>query len=200
MALLDTALLTVDQARDELREKSQLYDGIIERRLNALAGIFERETGWALKSRDLEAYRVDGSGKRDLYIPIVPVQEITQIDMRYEDETSYRTLTSPADDDEFILKNVKTGYVQLISDSFPCGKRNILLDMTVGFTSADYELAEAQRLLVMQLSFEYHRWQTNEAGVIAKSYSDGSISFAPQTHILREVLDGLTAMKNRQVA
>jgi uncharacterized phiE125 gp8 family phage protein len=194
MALNANALLTLNEARAELRETTQAYDAIIERRINALSTTFESLTGLVLAGREVEDYRVDGNGCAILYLPIIPVQSVERIEVRYHsDETQYFETTNPAD---YLLKDPDTGMLQLLNyKRFICGLRNVLLDMTIGFAAGHEKLAEAQRLLVMQLSYEYQRWQRNEAGLLSRTLNDGSVSFAPPTNLLKEVQDGLLTMK-----
>jgi uncharacterized phiE125 gp8 family phage protein len=192
--------MTLDQVREELREKSNANDAVIERRINALSYTFEQRTGWVLMEQTLEGYRVSGNGRRVMHLPLIPVQSVTKIEMRdMLDDSVVQTIT---DTSKFLLKDIDRfgrsldGQLQLLEDTFRCGELNILIDMVVGFPKSDPKAAEAQRLFMMQLSYEYRRWLNGEAGVISRSMSDGSISFAPPQNLLREVEDGLMGMKS----
>jgi hypothetical protein len=203
MALAVNALMTVDQVREELREKSLANDGIIEHRINALSYTFEQRTGWVLAEQELEGFRVNGNGQSVLHLPLVPVQLVSQIEMRNSvDDSVSLTIT---DTTKFLLKDIDRfgrsldGHLQLFEDTFLCGELNILLDMVVGFPKGDPKLAEAQRLFMMQLSYEYRRWINGEAGVISRSMADGSVAFASPQNLLREVEDGLMGMKSGRI-
>lgn len=200
MALTANALLTLAEAREELREKSQAFDSVIERRINALSETFEGRSGWILTEQDLEGYRVSGAGGRILLLPIVPIQDVDKIEIRSAfDDTVVTTIT---DTSKFILKGKDkyehsiTGRLQLFEDIFIRGTDNIAIDMTVGFAADHPRIHEAKRLLIMQLQFEYRRWQQNEAGVISRSLADGSVSFAPPQNLLKEVEDGLIDIRS----
>jgi hypothetical protein len=193
---MSLAILSLEQAREELREGKQIYDAIIERRINALSQTFEQRTGWVIVEQDLEDHRVSGNGKTSMCLPIVPVQEITKIELRNpSDDSVYKTIT---DTTKFLLKSIDRfdrsldGYVQLFDgETFLCGHLNVLIDAKVGFPKDDPKRAEAERLLIMQLAFEYKRWTNNEAGVLSRTMGDGSVSFAPPQNLLKEVEDGL---------
>lgn len=199
------ALVTLAEAREELKEKSQQYDEVLQRRIDALSSTFESETGWALKQRTLTGYRMNGNNKSYALIPIVPVQSVTQIQIRYEcDDTTYKTIT---DTSKFILKGKDeyghsiSGRLQLLDDFFLGGNANVLLNMVVGFATTHPKIEEAKRLMYMQLAYEYRRWQNNEQGLLTRSSGDGNVSFQPQfatvmTALLREVSDGLVMLRN----
>ncbi len=222
MSLNANAILQLDEAREELKESSQKYDSIIERRINGLSATFDSRTGWAIAPQSLTSFRVDGNqrgsqagggviasalggtgfggSKYYILIPIVPVRAVTKIVIHQDwDDSVYATIT---DTTTFLLKGLDryahslSGRLQLFNDVFLNGHCNVALDMTVGFSDSHPKLAEAKRLMMMQLQYEYKRWQNNEAGLISRSLPDGSISFAPPSSLLREVEDGLMNMKS----
>lgn len=141
-----------------------------------------------------DGYRFWGS-RYHIRIPIVPIQSVSKIEMRYQaNDLTYQTITDPT---QFILKGMDrfghslTGHLQLFNFSFLPGKENILLDMRVGFSSDHPTLAQMKRLMIMQLAYEFNRWDKNEVGIISRSLPDGSVSYVPPQNLLREVEDGL---------
>jgi hypothetical protein len=133
MSLNANAILALDEAHEELKETSTQYDGVLERRINALSSIFETLTGLKIAQRALTQFRVDGSNARDsgitggrhsypsgfsfgfdtgyafsgrtsIHIPTIPVQAVTRIEIRQEwDEAVFATITDTA---TFILKGM----------------------------------------------------------------------------------------------
>lgn len=207
------AIITLDEAYEELKENTTNYDTILARRINGLSETFETLTGWCIASQSLTAFRVDGDRlmntgygltTQTLLIPILPVQSVTKIDIH--DGLSDASTSVITDTTAFVLKGLdrhgvsQSGHLQLLSGAYSTGTCNILLDMVVGFTATHPKLAEAKRLLVTQLQYEYKRWQRNEAGLLTTSMPDGSISFAPGSNLLREVSDGLLQMTTPRFA
>jgi len=190
-------IVTIEEAREELFEKGNQYDDAILRRIAALSHVFEAETGWSFKQRVLTARRVDGEGQYFLLLPFVPVQSVSAIEIRSEMTDAVVSTLAPTD---FILKDAERGRIQLLNGQcFPPGFRNVLVTMTIGFLATDERLARAKALLLEQLSFDYHTWQNHEQGIVAKSFSDGNVSFAPRTHLLQKVQDGLDALRSWRV-
>lgn len=208
MSLNANAIASMDEAREELRETSQKYDAVLERRINALSQIFEKQSGLILVQKTLTGFRVNGSGCEALMVPLLPLQSVSKIDMRYDfDDSSY--IDPITDTTTFIVKDKDeyghshTGYLQLLLTGsiywFPPGKNNILLDTIVGYASTHPVRAEVQRLFFMQLSYEYRRWQQNETGLLGRTQSDGNVSFAIPHNLLQEVVEGLDSLRIRRL-
>ena len=197
MALNANALVTLPQAKGNLGETSSANDEIIERQINALSLSFESGTGRKLKQQTLTDYRVNGNSKTYLFLPFVPVQSVSKVEIRYSiNDSIYKTIT---DTSKFLLKDKRTGILQLKEDSFVCGVKNILVTMSVGYLATDGELAQAQALLLTQLKFDYNKWQHNEIGVTSRTLQDGSIGFVTGSQFLKEVREGLEALQDRRV-
>lgn len=210
MALNANAIASLDQVREELKMKSQAAEGPLERRVNALSRTFEEQTGLVIVERTLAAFRVDGSGWNSLRIPQLPVQSVTKVDPRWEfDDSAYVAPMTNAS--AWLLKDLDeyghshTGYLKLLLVSaataviFPYGKGNILLDMKIGYAKTHPVRSEIERLFFMQLAYDFKRWDQNEAGILSRSLSDGSVTFASSTNLLKEVTDGLEALRMRRL-
>lgn len=192
------ALMTAAEAAEYLGAGSS--DFKIEDRIDALSTSFESRTGMILKKRTFTDYRVDGSGCYVMRVPLLPVQSVSKIEMRYDwDDSVYQTITSTT---EFILKNKRTGYLQLINMPFLCGNQNVLLTMQCGFDEADSEfaqdLAEILGLFKRQLQSDWQLYSAREEGISSKSYVDGSITYFPRRELLPDVEFGLDRIRLRR--
>jgi hypothetical protein len=210
MSLNLNALATFDEVREEIKVKSQATEATIERRINALSQTFEEESGLILKEQLLTGFRVDSHGTSSICVPLLPVQAVTKIDMRWEfDDSPYvDPMTDPT---AWLLKDMDryghshTGLLQLLlvtaakSWAFPAGKANILLDMKIGYAKTHPRWSEVQRLFFLQLAYEYKRWEQNEIGISGRSLSDGSVTFNIAQNLLKEVVDGLSSMRLRRL-
>ena len=199
MALNANAIVDIAEAGTFLREKAE--PGALERKINSLSGNFERASNRKLKLQTLTDYRVDGSGSSSLLLPFVPTQSVSKIEIRYRDETVYKTFTSAAD---FVLKDKNAGILTLINEVFPRGERNVLLTMLVGYLATDMEFAAFQEAFLTQLKFDYRKWDHDEVGLSSRALADGSIQFmggqfaSVKTHFLREVQDLLDLYRDRR--
>lgn len=175
----------------------------LEDRINALSTTFESRTRMIIKQREFTNYRIDGTGQRYLRIPLLPVQSVSQVQIRYElDDSVLTTLTSAS---EFILKSQWTGRLQLINYGlvgFIRGYKNILLNMQCGFDEADSEfaqdLAEILGLFRRQLQSDWQLYSAREEGISSKSYVEGSITYFPRRELLPDVEFGLDRIRLRR--
>lgn len=210
MALNGNALATFEEVREEIKIKSQATEATIERRINALSQTFEEQSGLILKEQSLTGFRVDSHGTSSICLPMLPVQTVTKIDMRWEfDDSAY--VDPMTDSSAWLLKDLDryghshTGLLQLLlvtaakSWVFPVGKANILVDMKIGYAKTHPRWSEAQRLFFIQLAYEYKRWEQNEIGISGRTLSDGSVTFNIAQNLLKEVADGLDAMRLRRL-
>ena len=201
MALNANAIVDIAEAMAFIREKSE--PAALERKINSLSGNFERDSRRKIKLQTLTDYRVDGTGSSSLLLPFVPTQSVSKIEIRYPDETVYKTITSAAD---FVLKDKNVGVLTLIKDVFPRGERNVLLTMPVGYLATDMEFAAFQEAFLTQLKFDYRKWDHDETGLSSRALADGSIQFmggqfaTVKTHFLREVQDLLDLYRDRRFA
>lgn len=194
MALHATALLSLQEAQGALKLKTAQDDATLELIVNALTLTFEKEAGRPLKQRTLTDYRIDGTGESWVLLPFSPVQSITSISIRYRDDTVYATIS-----DSSKWKLIKrTGRLELFEDVFLEGDSNVLLTMSVGFLETEIEWDTARDLFVMQLRHSWRFHQTNNFGLVSKSDADGSVSFFPPNRLLREVKDGLAALRDHR--
>ena len=195
MALHANALIQdLAELKDVLRVKSSEDDIDLERLVNAMTVTFESEAGRPLRKRTLTDYRLDGTGTNKLYLPFVPVSNVTKVQIRYDyNDAVYRTITDTA---QFVLKSGDLGLLQLVNDWFIRGDRNILVTMDVGFQTTDMEFATAIDLMYMQIAHSFRMVKNGELGLTNKTYSDGSVSFFPASRLLKEVADGLLSIKD----
>ena len=199
MALNANAIVDIADAMAFIQEKAN--PAVLERKINSLSGNFERVSCRKIKLQTLTDYRVDGSGNSSLELPFIPTQSVTKIEMRFRDESIYRTLTSAAD---FALKNGRV--LTLLKDVFLRGELNILLTMSVGYLATDMEFAAFQEAFLTQLKSDYRKWDHDEVGLSSRALADGSIQFmggqfaTVKTHFLREVQDLLELYRDRTIA
>jgi len=215
------ALMTVAEVSSVIQETANKSTFELEMRINALSNTFENYTSIRFVERQILGYRVDGPtyavrtagwgfNTFDYFlIPLIPVRAIQRIRMHYAiDDLLSVTITDPSrwlikgGDEWAAVSSIGfhswTGRVELLQDAVLAGKENIEVDMTVGCSKNHPYVSEARRLMIMQLNYEYHRFVNNEEGVAAHSMTDGSYSFAPVTNLLKEVSDGLDAMRQKR--
>ena len=195
MAVNATALVTLSEAKAFLSLTSDAFDADIERRINGLTAAFERESNRKIKQQTLTDYRVDGNGRTSMLLPFIPTQAVTKVQIRYWDETIYKTIT---DTSKFVLADKNLGILRLLEDVFIRGSRNVLISMSVGYLSTDNEYGKLQELLLLQLKFDWKKWDQNEIGQSARSLADGNLQFIPTGQFLREVSEGLMLFKDRK--
>lgn len=201
MALSTTALLSLEETRDALKQKGQFDTDDVIRMINALTLVFEKQTGRLLKQRTLTDYRVDGSGDRSIVLPWIPVQSVSRVDIRNCDDSVNVVIT---DSTKWKLDK-KSGILELFENLFVEGDRNVLVTMSVGYADADIELDELKNLLVMQLIIDWRRIKNNEVGIASRSMADGNVTFSggwgmsPPRRLLKEVEDGLVAFRDERL-
>jgi hypothetical protein len=196
MPLNPNALVTLAEAKSFLKESASTNDLEIERRINSLTATFENELDRKIKQQTLTDYRIDGTGKYYALLPFVPVQSVTKVEIRYQQtELVYKTITDPA---KFTVKDKDLGLLELVEDVFSAGTKNILITMSVGYLTTDLEYPLLQSLLLVQLKFDFKKWDQNEIGVSSRSLQDGNIQFIPTGRLLREVQEGLMTLRDNR--
>lgn len=200
MALNTNVFITLDDAKTALRQP-QAADAILERKINALTLLFEKEVARKIKKQTLTGYRVDGNGRSSFRPPFLPVQSVTSIELRYSsgwgsfyDETVYKIITDTA---AFTIINKKD--IVLINEVFLWGISNVLLTMAVGYEDTDPEMSSYRDLLLTQLVYDFNRWDLYEVGAVSKTFQDGSVSYSPPTILIKEVRDGLSMLAEKVV-
>ena len=197
MTVAANAIVTLNEAKAFLIEKSTEFDSDIQNQINGLSTIFDRELGRKIKNQTLTDYRVDGTGYYRIILPWAPVQSVSKVDIRNDcDDSVYKTIT---DSSKWILKDKKQGLLQMVEDVLICGSRNILITMSVGYIDADVELAAIKDLFLKQLKFNYVRWRNQEIGVQSRTFQDGSIGFIPSGGMLKEVTENLQGFRDTRI-
>jgi uncharacterized phiE125 gp8 family phage protein len=195
MALNANALLAMPEAKSYLKITSEETDSVIERMINSLSTEFETATGRKVKQQTLTDYRIDGNGECSILLPFVPVQAVTKVDIRYRDETVYKTITDTA---KFVIKDKRLGLFGLLEDIFLCGERNILITMSVGFQAADVDWPTYQKHFLDQLTWDYQEWDKNITGVTSRSLQDGSVQYLPRSRFIPKVQEFLEYSRDKR--
>ena len=197
MALAANAIVSLDEAKSFLGEQSPDRNLEIESRINGLSSIFDQRLGRKTIQQTLTDYRIDGNGSYRATLPWTPVQSVSKVEIRLDrQDLVYKTIT---DASKWVLKEKRSGVLEMIEDVLICGYRNILVTMQVGFAASDWELSSIKKLFLDQLHFEYHRWQKNEIGVQNKNLLDGSIGWIPAGGLLREIDENLELFRDRRI-
>lgn len=183
------SIVTLVEAKNFVGEVNSTNDVDIQRMIDGLSALFEGYTHRKIVQQTLTDYRIDGNGCRSVLLPFSPVQSVTAVKIRYSsDDTTYKNVT---DTTKFVVKDKNLGLLQMFEDTLICGKRNVLVTMSVGYLAADGELLSIKDIFLRQFQFDYIRWQNREVGVNSKTFADGSLGFVPSGGLLKETKERL---------
>ena len=181
MALNANAILTLDDAKERLFEKSEENDPIIEKMIDHFTGLIENEIGTFAVQRTLTDERVDGTGTAEILLPWPPIVSITSFKINDDgDDTTCETIT---DSTKWIEKDLNAGLIRLTESAFIRGTRNILFTGDVGFVSTGLDFRNLEEAAYIMLDDYYRRWERREIAVVQKSYPDGTATYIPAAPI-----------------
>src|SRR5262245_57929149 len=195
MPLNSNAIVSLAEAKNYLNITAETNDSVIERMINDLSEEFEDRTERKIKQRTLTDYRIDGNGTYCVYLPFVPVQSVTKVEIRYTNEVVFKTIT---DTTKFILKSMNVGRLELIEDLFMIGSRNILITMSIGYPTTDCHWSSFQTHFLNQLHWDYQEWDKNIIGVSSRGLQDGSVQYLPRSRFIPKVQQFLRSMRDGQ--
>ena len=177
MAVSETAIVTLEDAKTRLFESGSGNDSAIEAMIDHATALIEADLGRPVRKRRVTNQRIDGTGTPELLIPWTPVQSIDRIEIRDDyDDSGVQTIT---DSSKWILKDAETGLMRLTEDIFAEGRANILFTGDVGFAAVDVRFGTFKEAAYIAVDDYYRRWGNREIGVVNKSYPDGSASYVP---------------------
>lgn len=195
MAVNANAIITLAEGKVFLGEAAATgtNDGTIEEMINSISTLIEIEVARKVVQQTVSSYRMDGNGKTYLMVPYVPLKSVTSVVVKdTRDDTTLETYTS------FSVVNANTGRLMLTDGNvFPEGRDNVVLGMSVGFATTDYELAVFKEAAYLQLKNDYKRWESQEIGLMSRSLPDGSVTLTPPRGLLLQVLEMIRPYKLR---
>lgn len=194
--LSGNAIVTLADARVFLgyaTSTATTNDGIITTMINSISQLLEIETSRKVIQQTLTGYRLDGTGRREILVPYVPLQSVSSvvINDRITDTTLY-TFTS------YSVTNPDTGCLMLTDGNiFPRGRNNVVLGLSVGWGATAPELSIFQQACFLQLKNDYKRWENQEVGLVQRSLPDGSVVMQAAHSLLIQVLEMVRPYKLR---
>ncbi len=173
MALSAYALCSLEDAKDYLNVVSSADDVAIERIINAMTTLGEKETGRELKTRTHTDIRYSGTGSALLRMKQYPVTSVTAISFLTSDApevftaqslTDYPVVITGPDDDTLMYRN----------HAFERGASNIKVTYVAGLTTIPDSLKEWALQGVMFLWKKKDRLAT---GIASQSFQGQTTSY-----------------------
>lgn len=197
MSLIATALVTLVEAKQQLRQPTDDRNQVIERIVNAATGYVERKIDRPVVVRAVTDELVDGSGTNELTLSKCPIASVTAV--------SYLSGVSP--EAWTALDLTASGYPPVIVGPgksrfmlraywFPCGRQNVKVSYAAGYSTVPDELKEAGLQVVKALYRQFEKAPDDAQSV---SFAGNAVTVELDRTLPKQTLD-ILAMYRRRAA
>lgn len=148
MSLQSDALLTVEEAREGVREGTDLRGGLLESYVNAATEVVHRHLRRKVRSRTFTDEKYNGSGRQMLLLRQWPVTALTAVKWLTNVDPDVWEAQSIT---RFVTDDPSYGGITDRLYRFPCGVQNVAVTYTAGYTTVPPQIKLAAKLIVRHM-------------------------------------------------
>ena len=195
MPLVAHALVTLAEAKQQLRLPTDDRNYIVERLVNAATGYVERKIDRPVVVRAVTDELVDGWGTNELALLKCPIASVTAVSwLSGVSPESWTALDLTASGYPPVIVGPGKSRFLLRAYEFPCGRQNVKVSYTAGYSTVPDELREAGLQAVKAL---YRQFEKNPDDAQSITFAGNAVTVELDRTLPKQTLDILSMYRRR---
>ncbi len=193
MALSEVAIVSLGEAKRQLRIPNDDRNWIVERIVNAATGYIEKKIDRPVVVRELDPELYDGTGTGELDLRSAPTSSVSLVEYFTGDANDP---WDELDDGGFPAVIVEPGRSRLLLRAaiFPCGRQNIRVTREAGYDDVPADLTEIALQAVKAL---YRQFEKNPDDAATVSFAGNTVAMELDRALPKLTLDMLVNYRRK---